>query len=320
MAYGPASVYGCSVGCGVMPTLRNRSILITGGAGFIGSHLAHAVVPENDVTVVDNLSTGDRENVPDGVTFVRGDIRDDSRVDSLVDGTDIIFHQAAVVSVDRSVEAPIECHSVNVDGTLNVLEAAKSTGAKVVLASSAAVYGHPDSVPIDEGAHKRPTSPYGLDKLAIDQYARLYTDLYDIDTVVLRYFNVYGPGQPAGDYSGVISIFMDQARNDDPLTIHGDGSQTRDFVHISDVVQANLAAADRDVSGQAFNIGTGQATSIEELAQTVRDVVDAKSSMKYMDPRPGDIEHSQADISRARDRLGYEPSMELETGLSSLSE
>lgn len=298
---------------------RGQSILITGGAGFIGSHLAAALVGENDVTVFDDLSTGDRDRVPEGAEFVQGDMRVGPLIDRVAEGVDLIFHEAAVMSVERSVEDPVGCHDVTVDGTLNVLEAARRAGARVVLASSAAVYGHPEAVPIPEDAPKRPTSPYGLDKLSVDQYARLYTDLYDLETVVLRYFNVYGPGQPAGDYSGVISAFLEQAARGEPLTVHGDGRQTRDFVHVDDVVQANLLAATTDAVGQAVNIGTGTATAIETLAHTVRDVTGAECEIVHTEARPGDIEESQADISRAAETLGYEPAIDLEAGLATLA-
>ena len=297
---------------------RGRSILITGGAGFIGSHLADALVAENDVTVFDDLSTGDRDRVPEAAKFVQGDVRVGPLIERVAEGVDLIFHEAAVVSVERSVEDPVGCHDVTVDGTLNVLEAARRSGARIVLASSAAVYGHPETVPITEAAPTRPISPYGLDKLTVDEYARLYSDLYDLETVVLRYFNVYGPGQPAGDYSGVINVFLDQAGRSEPLTVHGDGSQTRDFVHVDDVVQANVLAASVDAVGEAFNIGTGTATSVETLAETVLEVTGAHSEIVHTDARPGDIDHSQADISKATELLGYEPETDLSEGLATL--
>lgn len=301
-----------------MAGLSGRSILITGGAGFIGSHLAEALVPENDVMVFDDLSTGSRDRLPDEAEFFKGDVRVGPLIDRVVEDVDLVFHEAAIVSVERSIEDPVGCHEVTVDGTLNVLDAARRAGARVVIASSAAVYGHPQAVPIPEDAPKRPTSPYGLDKHSVDEYARLYTELYDLETVVLRYFNVYGPGQPAGDYSGVISVFLDRARRTEPLTVHGDGMQTRDFVHVDDVVQANRLAATTDTVGEAFNIGTGTATSIETLAETVLDVTDSATEIIHTEARPGDIDESQADISKAAETLGYEPQVDLVEGLSTL--
>lgn len=304
----------------VDPDLRDRSVLVTGGAGFIGSHLADALVPANDVTILDDLSTGRRANVPDGADLVDGSVEDTAAVERAMDDADVVFHEAAVVSVQRSVEDPTGTHGVTVDGTLNVLEAALERDARVVLASSAAIYGPPETVPIPETAPKRPTSPYGLDKLAVDRYATLYHDLYGLEAVALRYFNVYGPRQVAGDYSGVITVFVDQARRDAPITVHGDGEQTRDFVHVSDVVRANLLAATADVAGEAINVGTGEATTIERLATVVRDAVGADSEITYTDPRPGDIRHSRADVSRAREALGFRADVGLEAGIRTLLE
>mgnify|MGYP000182784240 CR=1 FL=1 len=191
---------------------------------------------------------------------------------------------------------------------------------RVVLASSAAIYGHPETLPVNEPDRKTPTSPYGIDKLTVDHYARTYNDLYDVETVVLRYVNIYGPRQRAGDYGGVVSIFRDQALADDPITIDGDGTQTRDFVHIEDIVEANIRAATTDHVGEAYNIGRGEQTSINELAETIREVTDSASSITRTDPRPGDIEASVADISKARRDLGFEPSVSLREGLKTLVE
>lgn len=298
--------------------IRDHEVLITGGAGFIGSHLAEALAETNDVTVLDDLSSGEIDNVPSSARFVEGSVRDEALVRNLVTGVDLVFHQAAVVSVDASIENPARCHSINVDGSLSVLEAARRDGAKVVLASSAAIYGRPKSVPIPETEPKAPTSPYGLDKLATDRYAQLYDSLYDLETVALRYFNVYGPRQGSGDYSGVISVFMDQARTGEPITVHGDGSQTRDFVHVRDVVEANLLAATADVSGEAFNIGTGRSVSVSELATAVKALRRTSSDIVHLDARPGDIQQSRADISKAQSRLGYTPTVDLEAGLETL--
>ncbi|WP_458190473.1 NAD-dependent epimerase/dehydratase family protein [Haladaptatus sp. NG-WS-4] len=294
-----------------------RTVLVTGGAGFVGSHLTAALVAENDVRVLDDFSSGDRENVPEDATVVKGDVRDPSAVREAMDGVDIVYHEAAMVSVERSVEQPLPSHAVTGDGSLVVLDHARREDARVVLASSAAVYGHPETVPISESASKSPTSPYGIDKLTADLYVRRYHDLYGLETVSLRYFNVYGPGQNP-EYSAVVQVFIDQARRGGPITVDGDGAQTRDFVHVSDVVQANLRAGTTDQTGVAFNVGTGESVTIRELAETVRDVTDSDADIVHTDPRPGDIDHSRADISRARDELGYEPTVSLSEGLASL--
>jgi UDP-glucose 4-epimerase len=295
-----------------------RSILVTGGAGFIGSHLADALVDDNHVRVLDDLSRGSRSAVPDAAEFVEGDVRDAATVDAACSNADIVFHQAANVSVDRSVAAPLESHGVNVDGTLNVLEAARDADARVVFASSAAVYGDPTAVPIAESQPKSPSSPYGVEKLSADQYVRLYADLYELETVALRYFNVYGPGGITTDYSGVIDAFLTRARNGTELEIHGDGTQTRDFVHVSDVVRANLLAAVTDSVGEAYNVGTGESVTINRLAELIVDATDSASAIAHTPPRAGDIDESEADIERASNRLGYRPQTTLRDGLEAL--
>jgi len=303
-----------------MNSMQNRRstgkpILVTGGAGFVGSHIAQASAPIGDVTVYDDFTTGSRENVPESATTIEADIRDMTELAAAVEATDVAFHQAALVSVDRSIEKPDTSHEINTEATLSLLEAARDQNARVVLASSAAIYGHPESIPITEDHPKEPTSPYGLDKLTIDHYARLYDDLYDLETVALRYFNVYGPGQVAGDYSGVISIFIDQALSGEDITIHGDGEQTRDFVYIDDVVQANLKAATTDAVGEAYNVGTGKSVTIRELAELIQDITDTNSDIVHTNVRTGDIEHSKADISKAKEYLEYEPTTSIREGL-----
>jgi UDP-glucose 4-epimerase len=296
----------------------DRSILVTGGAGFIGRHLVDALVTDNDVRVLDNCSRGSRSTVSDDAEFVEGDIRDAETVDHACSDVDIVFHQAANISVDRSVADPIESHRVNVDGTLNVLEAARDVNARVVFASSAAVYGEPSAVPVTESQPKTPSSPYGAEKLSADRYMRLYADLYDLDTVALRYFNVYGPGGIGTDYSGVIDAFLTRARGNEDLPVHGDGTQTRDFVHVSDVVQANLLAAVTEQTGDAYNVGTGKSVTINRLAELIVDVTDSSSDIVHTEPRAGDIDESEANIERARDQLGYEPRTTLRDGLEAL--
>lgn len=296
-----------------------QTVLVTGGAGFIGSHLVEALSSSNDVRVLDDLSSGSRGRLPDGVTLVEGDVRDADALDRATDGVDLIFHEAAVVDVGASVDDPVTTHDVNCTAALHLLERARREDARVVLASSAAIYGHPDRIPVDEDEPQTPTSPYGLQKLALDRYALIYRDLYDLETVPLRYFNVYGPRGVSGDYAGVIGVFLRQAVAGDPITVDGTGTQTRDFVHVDDVVRANLLAATTDHVGEAYNVGTGGAVSIRELADVVRDVTGSDSEVVHRDPRPGDIEHSLADVSKARDRLGYEPTVELADGLTDLA-
>ena len=299
--------------------LAGRTLLVTGGAGFIGSHIVDAVVDRNDVRVLDSLSTGSRDRLPDGVRLIEGDIRDQETVEAAMEGVDVVFHEAAMVSVPESVDRPRACHDVNGTATVTLLEAARANDSRVVFASSAAIYGHPDGVPIAEDAPKRPASPYGLEKLTGDYYTRIYADRYGLDTVSLRYFNAYGPRQTGGQYSGVISTFLDQARSGEPITVEGDGEQTRDFVHVDDIVQANLRAATTDSTGTSYNIGTGSNITIRELAETVQRVTDTDSEIVHVDPRPGDIEQSEADITKASERLGYTPTVTLEDGLSQLA-
>ena len=297
-----------------------RTILITGGAGFIGSHLARALAADNDVRIVDDLSAGRRSRVPEAARLIEGDIRDETVLDRAIPGVDLIFHEAAQVSVAASVDDPLGSHSVNTDATLALLERARKADARIVLASSAAVYGQPETVPIAETDATTPTSPYGIDKLTVDQYARRYADLYGLETVALRYFNVYGPGQTGGDYSGVINVFLEQARNDEPVTVHGDGEQTRDFVHVSDVVRANLLAATAAHVGEAYNIGTGTSITIKRLAELIIEKTGASSAITHVAGRDGDIVHSRAEIAKAREHLGYEPSVRLEEGIEDLVE
>jgi UDP-glucose 4-epimerase len=299
----------------VTATPKDRNVLVTGGAGFVGSHLVDALVGANDVTILDDFSTGYRENVNPEATVIEGDIRDRDTIERAMDGMDLVFHEAALVSVDKSVERPQLSHETNATPTLSVLDAARENDARVVLASSAAIYGRPSSVPIVESDPKRPNSPYGIDKLYLDHQARTYHDLYGLETVVLRYFNVYGPRQRGGPYSGVISIFADRLANDEPVTVHGDGTQTRDFVHVSDVVQANLLAAETDAVGEAFNVGTGSSISIRELAELMRESTESTSEIVHTEGRSGDIERSVADIQKAEDELGYEPTIDLEDGI-----
>lgn len=298
--------------------VRGRTVLVTGGAGFLGSHLVDALAPENDVRVIDDLSSGRRDRVRDDVEFVEGDICRPGCLQRAVSGADVVFHTAAKVDVAGSVEDPVGTDEVNHAATLRLLECARRADARVVLSSSAAVYGPPESVPVRESDQKAPQSPYGVQKLAADRYARLYHDLYGLETVALRYFNAYGPRQTGGDYASVIPTFAKQARRGEPITVHGDGEQTRDFVHVSDVVQANLRAAVTDAVGEAYNVGTGDSVTIAELAELIRSLAGSESSVVTTDGRPGDIDRSEADISKAVSQLDYEPTVALEDGLVEL--
>ena len=301
----------------VLGRLAGQSVVVTGGGGFIGSRLAAALARVCDVTVLDHFSTGDPDAVPDAATVVRGDVRDVDAVHEVTADADVVFHQAAMASVGRSVRSPVECHAHNASGTMTVLDAARRTDTRVVFASSAAIYGHPESVPIHESDPKTPTSPYGVAKLAGDQYVRAFADLYGLPTVVLRYFNVYG-NRPGGD--DVVSQFVGRARTGESLVVHGDGSQTRDFVHVDDVVRANLRAAATDATGRAYNVGTGEATSIRELAELVRDAANGPVEVTSRPGRDADIDRSHASVERAREDLGFEVSVDLADGIDALFE
>ncbi|EJN57925.1 NAD-dependent epimerase/dehydratase family protein [Halogranum rubrum] len=294
--------------------ISGKTILVTGGAGFVGSHIADHLVEDNDVYVLDNLTSGDPDNVPDGAELVVDDIRNAGAFDSVPDA-DVVFHQAALVSVPASIDEPTRSHAINVAGSLNVLEYARDVDARVVLASSTAVYGDASTLPTPESEPITPNSPYGIDKATVDRYARTYHELYGVETVALRYFNIYGPRQ-GGEYSGVISIFLEKALNDDPITVHGDGSQTRDFVHVDDVVQANLLAATTEHVGEAYNVGTGREVSVRELAETIREVTGSDSEIVYTESREGDIDRSVADLGKAREKLGYVPRVGVSEGLA----
>lgn len=300
--------------------ITDQTVLITGGAGFIGCHLARSLLPDNDVRIADSFISGRRANVPSESTLIEGDLRNEDVISKATSDVDLIFHEAALVSVKRSIDHPELSHEINVNATLSLLNAARAEDARIILASSAAIYGHPERVPIKETDPKMPTSPYGLDKLTIDHYAQQYHDLYGLETVSLRYFNAFGPGQVAGDYSGVISIFLEQALSGEPITVNGDGRQTRDFIFIDDIVQANLRAAITDAVGEAYNVGTSEAISIRKLADTVQEVTNSESEVVHNDPRPGDIEHSEADISKAKTHLEYEPTVSFREGLARTAE
>ncbi len=299
--------------------------LVTGGAGFIGSHIVERLIRTgHEARVLDNFSSGKAENLAPfsaSVEVLHGDIRNRERVVLAATGCDAIFHEAAIVSVPYSLEHPQETHDVNIQGTLNVLEAARQARVRrVVFASSAAIYGDGPELPKTERMLPGPISPYGVEKITGEHYLRVYSSHYGVQTVALRYFNVFGPRQdPSSPYSGVISVFVDRAIAKRILTIFGDGGACRDFVYVDDVVDANVAAATRDdVSGEVFNVARGERTTLDDLVRMLGRILQRDIRPEYASPRAGDIATSVADIARAREKLGYEPSVGVEDGLARL--
>ena len=295
--------------------------LVTGGAGFIGSHLTEELVRRGErVRVADSLITGHRKNlahVP-SVELLEGDLADLPFATRAVQGIDYVLHQAAIPSVPRSVKDPIESNRANIDSTLNVLVAARDAGVKrVVYAASSSAYGNSLTLPKHEEMPTSPLSPYALQKLVGEQYMQMFTALYGLETVSIRYFNVFGPRQdPSSPYSGVISQFAKTLLEGKAPTIYGDGKQTRDFTYIANVVDGVLRAVTAPAaSGQVINVATGSRISLNELFATMRDLVGAKVSVVYGPPRAGDVTDSLADISRARAILGYEPTVSFQEGL-----
>ncbi len=294
--------------------------LVTGGGGFIGSHLAEALVVRGDgVRIADNFLTGKRANLAHlpGVEILEGDLADLTFARKAVADVDYVLHQAAIPSVPRSIDDPITSHHSNVDGALNVLVAARDGGVKrVVNAGSSSVYGDALVLPKHEDLTPSPQSPYGLQKLMVEQYATMFTRLYGLETVTLRYFNVFGPRQdPNSAYTGVISIFLKALLEGEPPTIHGDGEQTRDFTYVANVVDGVLRACTAPASGMVINVATGGRVSLNQLYATLSKLAGVSIKPLYGDVRAGDVKHSQADIRRAREVLGYEPRVSLEEGL-----
>jgi nucleoside-diphosphate-sugar epimerase len=296
--------------------------LVTGGAGFIGSHLATELVRRGEnVRVVDNLVTGKRQNLAHlpGVEFVEGDLADLDVARRAVAGIDYVLHQAAIPSVPRSVEDPITSNRANIDASLNVLVASRDARVRrVVYAGSSSAYGNSPTLPKVETMPAAPLSPYALQKLVAEQYCQLFTQLYGLETVSIRYFNVFGPRQdPSSPYSGVISLFISALCDGRQPTIYGDGEQTRDFTYVANVVDGVLRACEAPgASGEVINVATGGRISLKQLFMTVRDLVGAKVDPIYAAPRAGDVRDSQADITKARRLLGYEPLVPFERGLA----
>jgi UDP-glucose 4-epimerase len=297
-------------------------ILVTGGAGFVGSHLVEALVDaDHRVRVLDDFATGHRENLAhltNQVEWIEGSILDPATLRKAIEGIGVVFHQAAIPSVPRSVDNPSLSHEVNATGTLNVLTAARNAGVRrLVYASSSSAYGVAHGGARVETMPPQPLSPYAVSKLAGEHYCQAFAHVYGLETVCLRYFNVFGPRQdPDSPYAAVIPRFISALLADRPLTIYGDGTQTRDFTYVGNVVSANmLAMAAPAVSGEVFNVGCGQQTSLNELASQLAQIAGAKPRIERLPPRSGDLPHSLANITKARSLLGFEPKFGLSEGL-----
>lgn len=298
--------------------MTNTNVLVTGGAGFIGSNLVKELLKTNNrVTVLDNFSSGYVSNLEEhrALRVIEGDVRDKIKVEEAMQGIEVVFHLAASVGNKRSIDFPVTDAEINVIGTVNVLEAARKAGArKIVTSSSAGIFGELKTIPIREDHPIEPDTPYGCTKLCEEKLCLSYAKLYELEAVCLRYFNVYGPNQRFDAYGNVIPIFVFRMLGEEPLTIFGDGEQTRDFVHVNDVVQANIKAAEaKGVSG-AFNIASGKSITINKLVDMIRGHNDAVQVI-YGPVRPGDVRDSLADISYAFNKLHYSPTVEIEQGI-----
>jgi len=295
--------------------------LVTGGAGFIGSHLSEELVRRGHrVRVADSLITGKRSNLDHikGIEFLEGDLADIDVAHKAVDGCEYVLHQAAIPSVPRSVKDPLTSNRANVDATLNVLLASRDAGVKrLVFAASSSAYGDTPTLPKHENMPTNPLSPYALQKVIGEDYLRLFTRLYGLETVSIRYFNVFGPRQdPSSPYSGVISVFATALLENRPPTIFGDGNQTRDFTYVANVVDGVLRACDAPrASGEIINVATGGRISLNQLFEEMRKLVGGTLTPVYEEPRKGDVRDSQADITKARELLGYQPTVSFEEGL-----
>ena len=304
-------------------SVRDKKIVVTGAAGFIGSNLIDRLLALGaEVIGVDNLYNGRMENLEDAYKsrkfeFIKGDIRDIIFLLEIFQDIDIIYHEAAFTSVPESLKLPVLCNDFNVSGTLNVLNAARKKDVeKIIFASSASVYGDTNILPIKEDIHRMPISPYGASKLACEAYMLSYHSVYGLDTVCLRYFNVYGPRQKDSPYSGVISIWLGRIIRNEDLIIFGDGENLRDYTYIKDVLQANLTVLDKDIGGEILNIACGSPIDLTNLAKLMLKITN-KENLKiiYANPRPGDIKHSYGDISKAKKLMDFESKYSQEDGL-----
>lgn len=301
--------------------MKNKKVVVTGGAGFIGSNIVQELAKENKVIVIDNLSTGNIGNIKEEINqrkvdFIEGSITNLKLLEKTFEDIDYVFHQAAVVSIPYSIDNPIETNNVNIGGTLNVLSAAsKNNVKKVVFASSCAVYGNPTDLPIRETAQINPLAPYTISKIVGEYYCKIFTDLFNLPTVCLRYFNVYGPRQdPNSAYAAAIPKFIDLVLKNKQPTIFGDGTQTRDFIFVKDVTKANTIAAESKRTG-VFNIASGEKISINDLAKKIIEINNKELKPIYKEKRKGDIKDSLADVSKASKELNFKADYKLGKGL-----
>lgn len=301
--------------------MEGRNIVVTGGAGFIGSNIVRTLSSENEVIVIDDLSIGNLSNINDliqnkSITFIKGSVTDLDFLQKIFKNVDYVFHEAAIPSVPRSIENPIKSNYANVNGTINVLVAARDNNAdKVVYASSSSIYGDTPTLPKRENMSPNPLSPYAVSKVCGEYYCKVFNEVYGLATASLRYFNVFGPRQdPSSKYAAVVPNFINRVLNDSSPVVYGDGLQTRDFTYIKDVVNANILAAESNSIGK-FNIAGGKRVSINDLAKMVMKIMRKDLDLIYKDSRLGDIMHSLADISKAKKELNYEPRFTLYKGL-----
>jgi UDP-glucose 4-epimerase len=299
--------------------MKDKNIVVTGGLGFIGSNLVEALVEDNEITIIDDLNSGKIENIEhlenENLKLIKGSIND-LNLKSIFSDIDYVFHEAALISVPESVLNPLTYNEVNVNGTLKVLIAAKDTDVKkVVFASSAAVYGDNTSLPIDEKAPIQPLSPYAVNKATGEMYCNVFTQNYELSTVSLRYFNVFGPRQdPNSAYAAVIPNFINTVLNGERPVIYGDGEQSRDFISVNQVVKANILACQSSKTG-VFNVAQGKSTTINQLLEMIKEIMDIDLEPEYMEPRAGDVKHSLADVTRAKS-FGFNPSNDFKDDLT----
>lgn len=300
-----------------------NKFLVTGGAGFIGSHIVEELVKSgHPVRVLDNFLTGKKENIEamqNEIELIIGDIRDLDACHKAAEGIDVVLHQAALVSVSRSIEDPLLSHDINVNGTLNILLASRDAGAKKLLfASSASLYGDTLPLPNQEDMLETPLSPYAISKLICEKYCQVFSQIYGLSTVCFRYFNVFGPRQdPSSHYAAVVPSFITKMLKGERCTIYGDGAQTRDFIYVKNVVEANLSVLDKNnVSGEVINVASGKETSINDLAEEIAKILNFDAAPEHEESRQGDVRHSYADISKLKELLKYTPPVPFQEGLA----